>query len=137
MALAFRFPDRAVSEAELAQQCGCLEEAGTAANDAFNAACHYALPAVWLDNSRIEAEVEAALNAGCPVVANVQLRVLPYYSSGAYSPTMWHSVLIVGMDAQDVILHDPDSQQSGAQKRVQRTTFFSDWARRPYSAYRL
>lgn len=103
MALACRFPDRAISEAELARRCRCVRGLGTLVGAVYRAARRYRLAATWLENTHIEAEVEAALTAGYPVLANVQLRVLPYYPSSQL-PQAWHSVLIVGIDARYVHL---------------------------------
>jgi uncharacterized protein YvpB len=135
MALAFRFPHKLVSEAELAKQCCCLKVLGSLASDVFRTARRYELAVEWLKNTNIEMEVEAALDAGCPVLANVQLRLLPYYLP-AEPPQAWHSVLIVGLDERYVYLHDPDPQ-GGPRREVKRANFFAGWAIEPYSAYRL
>jgi len=136
MALAFRFPGKLVTETDVAKRCRCLKGRGCRVDDVFRAARRYRLAAHWLDNSNIEADVKAALNAGCPAIANVQLRVLPYYLP-AQPPRAWHSVLIVGMDDRYVYLHDPDPSLGGPQRAVERTIFFSGWMNHPYSAYRL
>ena len=137
MALAFRFPHqrRPVREARLAKQCRCKPGLGVLVENAYRTACYYKLDAQWLDNTRIETDVAAALAAGCPVLANVQLRLLPYYLL-AQPPKAWHSVLIVGLDHQDVYLHDPD-QWGGAYRQVRQADFFVGWAIEPYSAYRV
>jgi uncharacterized protein YvpB len=135
MALACRFPDRAVSEAELARRCRCVKGLGTLVNAVYRAARRYRLAATWLDNTHIEAEVEAALIAGCPVLANVQLRLLPYYPS-SQPPQAWHSVLVVGLDARYVYLHDPDPW-GGPRRQVEQTAFFVGWTVHPYSAHRV
>src|SRR5687768_12272218 len=89
MGLALRFPAQSLAEAEVAQRCGCLQGLGCLVDDVYHAAQHYGLAVEWLDNIRIEVEVEAALRADCLVLANVQLRVLPYYQPSHYSPTAW------------------------------------------------
>jgi len=136
MALAFRFSHKPVSEAKLAKRCGCLKGLGCLVGDVFRAARRYRLNAEWLSNVRIELEVEAALKAGCPVLANIQLRSLPYYLPGCPKGE-WHSALIVGLNDQFVYLHDPDARRGGAHCKVPRADFFSGWATCPYSAYRL
>jgi hypothetical protein len=134
MALALRFPDAPVSEATLARQCRCIKGLGCRVKDVYRAAHRYGLPAKWLRNTRIEVEVEAALQAGCPVLANVQLRLLPSYVP-AQPPQMWHSVLIIGLDERYVYLHDPDPEMGGRNQRIERAKFFADWTHNPYSAY--
>lgn len=134
MALAFRFGNPTKPEPALAESCGCLAGLGSLVDDTFRAAQRNGLPARWLDNNRIEADVEAALLAGCPVMANVQLRVLPYYLP-PQPPKAWHTVLIVGMDNAWIFLHDPDPYQGKQQVRqVRRGDFFRDWEIEPYSA---
>jgi len=135
MALAFRFPPPPVPEARLARRCRCIPGDGALVEAVYHTACYYKLDAQWLDNTHIETDVAAALAAGCPVLANVQLRLLPYYLL-AQPPQAWHSVLIIGLDAQDVSLHDPD-QWGGARRQVRRANFFVGWTLEPYSAYRL
>jgi uncharacterized protein YvpB len=135
MALAFRFPDKPVSEVELAKRCRCVKGLGSRVTDVYRAARRYKLKAEWLENTHIEMDVKAALDAGCPVMAAVQLRVLPYYLP-AHPPQAWHAVLIVGLDDQSVCLHDP-IPYGGPRRKVERADFFSDWTSHYYSAYRL
>ncbi len=139
MALGYRFPDKAVSEAEIAKRCRCVPGKGCWVRDVFRAARRCKLNPIWLQDADIETEVRAALDGGCPVVANVQLRVLPYYLpyQRGEQPLMWHSVLVIGMDDQHVYLHDPDPSRGGAHRSVRRADFFSGWTRYHYSAYRV
>lgn len=139
MALAFRFPNGQVMEAELARRCRCEKGEGCAADDVFRAARRYRLAAVWLENQRIEEEVDAALGAGCPVLANTELRGLPYLPSLPdvdQDAEFWHSVLIIGLDEQYVYLHDP-APQGGARRAIERESFFAGWEIHGDSAYRL
>ncbi|MEW6207328.1 MAG: C39 family peptidase [Acidobacteriota bacterium] len=135
MALAFRFPKKPFSEATLARECKCLPGLGSRIGDVFRAALRFRLKARWLDGSRIAEEVEKAINEGCPVVANVQLRALPY--AKLFPQQAWHSALIVGIDAEYVYLHDPDPIIGGSKVSVRRSAFFAEWAIHPYIAYRL
>jgi ABC-type bacteriocin/lantibiotic exporter with double-glycine peptidase domain len=137
MALAYRFPERDVSESELGTQCHCLADAGCTPNDAFAAAQHYGLPALWLEATRLEAEVETAINEGSPVVAHVELRGLPYTPQPPNGREYWHTVLIVGLDDTRIYLHDPDRIHGGARRTVDRTVFFAGWANHGHSAYRV
>ena len=107
--------------------------------DAYRTARDYNLDAQWLEDARIETEVEAALQAGCPVIANVQPRVLPYYplDDDNYQPPFWHSVVLVGIDDQYVYMHDPDPPWGRPCREIKRTDFFSGWDLHRYSAYRL
>lgn len=136
MALAFRFPDHPVSEATLARQCRYVKALGCLVKDVYRAAHRYGLPARWLRHTHIEAEVAAALQAGCPVLANVQLRLLLSYVP-AQPPQMSHSVLLIGLDERYVYLHDPDPRGSNGGRRVERAAFFAGWTNHPYSAYRV
>jgi len=137
MALTIRFSNQPVSEAALAKRCGCLAGEGTRPRDVFRAARRCWLPAKWLDNSNIEAEVETALRAGCPVLANVELRALPYMPPPPPNRELWHSVLIVGMDDRYVYLHDPDPDHGGPQRAIERTPFFAGWSQHGHSAHRV
>jgi hypothetical protein len=136
MALAFRFSRRRVSEATLARRCRCLPGLGCLVDDVYRTARRAKLPVQWLDNARIETEVAAALAAGCPVLANVQLRLLPYYLL-PQPPLAWHSVLIVGLQTLMVVLHDPDPYRGGPRRQVRASDFFVGWGIEPYSAYRV
>ncbi len=135
MALAFRFPKKRSSEASLARECKCLPGVGSRIEDVFRAARRYKLKAHRLDSICIAEEVEKALNEGCPVVANVQLRALPY--TKLFPQQAWHSVLIIGIDAEYVYLHDPDPIIGGANLAVRQAAFFADWTIHPYIAYRV
>lgn len=137
MALAFRFPGKSVSETDVAKRCRYQKLLGCDVKDVFRAARHYRLPAHWLDNSRMEEEVEAALKVGCPVLANVELRALPYMPPPPANEELWHTVLIVGMDDQYVYLHDPDQYHGGQRRAIERTPFFAGWGNHGHSAYRL
>lgn len=134
MALAFRFGNPPNPEAPLAKRCGCLPGLGSLVDDVFRTARRHKLPARWLDNAHIESEVEAALKGGYPVLANVQLRLLPYYLQ-PQPPRAWHSVLIVGMDGRAVFVHDPDPYRGGPHRQINRPDFFAGWDVEPYSAY--
>jgi len=134
MALSFRFPGHPASEAELAVSCRCLDALGTQVHDAYHTARRYGLAVAWLEGSRIEAEVEGAINAGCPVLANIHTRTLPYYQLSQEAMT---SVLIVGIDNQYVFLHDPEPLLGGPYRKVKRVCFFSGWANSLCSAYRV
>ncbi len=136
MALAFRFPGTAVSEATLARQCGCVQGLGSLVDKVYRTAHRNRLAMHWLAHAHIAEEVEAALQAGCPVLANVQLRLLPYYLP-SQPPQAWHLVLIVGMDNRYDYLHDPDPYWGGPRRTVERSVFFASWTNHPYSAYRV
>lgn len=136
MALKFRFPKDSISEAKLAKRCRCLKGLGSLVDDVYRAARRFKLTGNWLNSSSIEAEVESALKGGCPVLANVQPRVLPYIPSSK-PPRAWHSVLIFGIDDRYVYVHDPDPTWGGSEKTIERGIFFSGWGNHPYSAYSL
>ena len=116
MALAFRFPHNPVAESALARSCDCIPTLGCLAGDVFRTAQQYTLPAHWLNDASIEQDIEGALRAGNPVLANVQLRALSYYRTGTFVPAARHSVLIVGLDSSAVYIHDPDTH--GGQNRA-------------------
>jgi hypothetical protein len=136
MALAFRVPDQPIAESSLARRCRCRQGLGSRVKDVHDAARHYGLAAQWLANTGIEAETATALRADAPVLANVQLRVLPYHLL-AQPPQVWHTVLLVGLDDRHVYLHDPDPRGGGPWLQVARAVFFACWTRYPYSAYRV
>lgn len=137
MALAFRFPSKTVSETELANRCRCVKGLGCLVDDVYRTARRYKLTAKWLKNAHIEAEVKTALNAGCPVLANVELRVLPYMPPPPPDEDIWHTVLIVGMDDPYVYLHDPDRYHGGQHRAIERLPFFAGWGVHGHSACRL
>jgi hypothetical protein len=151
MALAFRFPEprflwsvlawqfsrKPSTEVELAKQCACLVGQGTRPEDVFHAARRYRLAASWLDNSNLAAEVEGALQAGCPVLANVELRALPYVVSPPPGRVFWHTVLIVGMDDRYIYVHDPDPAHGGPRRAIERSHFLAGWDRHGHSAHRV
>jgi hypothetical protein len=136
MALAFRSPRRRVSEGWLARRCRVVKGLGPADLDVFDLAARLRLPARWLDDSRIEAEVEEAIRDGCPVMANVELAALPYYRHTP-PPPLPHSVLVIGIDDEHVYVSDPDPALGGRDLRVTRRAFFATWQPGRQSAFRL
>ena len=136
MAVAFRFPRNPVAESALAKRCGCIPTLGCLSGDVFLTAQRYTLPAAWLNDASIEQDIEDALGAGNPVLANVQLRALSYYLTGTFVPAAWHSILIVGLDSSAVYVHDPDTH-GGPNRVADRAAFFLNWVQREYSAYRV
>ena len=138
MAIAFRFPDESVWEAEWALKCRCLDGQGIAPDDAFVAAQSFGLPVRWLDNSNIGQDIETALESGSPVVANVELQALRYLLQDVDSnEEFWHSVLIIGMDDQFLYLHDPDQAGGGPRLEIERHPFIAEWHRHGHSAFRV
>jgi hypothetical protein len=136
-AVRYRFPELDISETDLRQKCHCLPGEGTIPRDGLAAARHYEPRARWLEETKIEAEVETALLERAPVLANVELRGLPYAPKPPAGREYWHSVLIVGLDAEHVYLHDPDPAHGGPRRTVDRKAFFSGWPQHGHSAYRV
>jgi predicted double-glycine peptidase len=138
MALAFRFRGRPIRESEVSERCRCHKGLGTTPADAFAAALSFELDTRLLDTTSLEAEVWQALSAGCPVVANVELRALPYVQPpDDPEEENWHSVLIIGMDADYVYLHDPHLRTEKGPRAIQRMPFFAGWVHHGHSAYQL
>ena len=136
MALAFRFPRKSFLEARLARECRCLKNLGCVDRDVYQVARRHKLDAAWLDAATIQTAVGEALRAGAPVLANVQLRALDYYFLTRDLERVFHSVLIVGMDDDNVVVHDPDPR-GGPGRSATRAKFFTAWNPTSYSAYRV
>jgi hypothetical protein len=136
MALAFRFPERAFAEADLASRARCRPGLGTRPVDLYRSARQCGLYPAWLPNARMETELATSIEAGAPVLAIVQLGLLPYCLPGTPFQA-WHAVLVVGLTEQFVYLHDPYPPWGGEARTIDRSDFFGRWATYGGAACRL
>lgn len=92
-------------------------------NDLITAAQHFGIK---LQHANLSLdEIGAEIQRGSPVIALVNYSKLPLYYRFDMKYNAGHWVLIVGVDAQEVIYHDPywPNEQKGSYKQLTRDEF--------------